>query len=79
VIEEAWSNLISESPSYCLAKKLKLTKTAIKYWNKHYFGDIRTKVYKTLSLLDITQQAPPSDSNLALELHVQSLLNDYLL
>jgi len=55
VIEEAWSNLILGSPSYCLANKLKLTKTTIKYWNKHYFGDIRTKVDKTLSLLDITQ------------------------
>jgi hypothetical protein len=70
VIKKAWSNLISGSPSYCLAKKLKLTKTAIKYWNKHYFGDIRTKVDKTLSLLDITQRAPPSYSNLALELHL---------
>jgi len=78
VIEEAWSSIILGSPSYCLAKKLKLTKSAIKYWNKHYFGDIKTKLDNTLSLLDIAQQAPPSNSNLDLELHLQNLLDDYL-
>jgi hypothetical protein len=55
VIEEAWSFIISGSPSYCLAKKLKLTKSAIKYWNKHHFWDIKTKLDNTLSLLDIAQ------------------------
>jgi hypothetical protein len=78
VIEEACSTLITWSPSYYLAKKLKLTKSAIKYWNKNYFGDIKTKLDNTLSLLDITQQATPSDSNLALALHLQNLLDEYL-
>jgi hypothetical protein len=78
VIEEAWSSIISRSPSYCLAKKLKLTKSTIKYWNKHYFRDIKTKLNNTLYLLDIAQQAPPSDSNLALELHLQNILDYYL-
>jgi len=78
VVEEAWSSLITGSPSYCLAKKLKLTKSAIKQWNKLYFGDIKTKVDNNLALLDTAQQAPPTDSNLALELHLQNLLYIYL-
>jgi len=52
VIEEAWSPFIAGSPSFCLTKKLKLTKAAIKFWNKHYFGIIKSKLDNTLSLLD---------------------------
>jgi hypothetical protein len=79
VIEEAWSPFIVGYPSYCLTKKLKLTKEAIKFWNQHYFGNIKSKLDRTLFLLDEVQQAPPSDANLAKELHLQSLLDDYLL
>jgi hypothetical protein len=61
VIDEAWSLDIIGSPSFCLTKKLKNTKKALKYWNKHYFGDIRTKLDSTLKLLDSTQQAPSID------------------
>jgi hypothetical protein len=78
VINEAWSALIAGSPSFCLLQKLKITKAAIKYWNKHYFGNINNKLDCTLSLLDKVQQAPPSDSNLAMELHLQELLDEYL-
>jgi hypothetical protein len=78
VVKEAWSSPITGSPSYCLEKKLKLTKSAIKQCNTHYFGDIKTKLDNTLSLLDIAQHAPPFDSNLALELHLQNLLDVYL-
>ncbi|XP_062166910.1 uncharacterized protein LOC133873195 [Alnus glutinosa] len=46
-----WSNHRQGSPSYCLAKKLKLTKSAIKQWNKLYFGDIKTKVFHTSTLI----------------------------
>jgi hypothetical protein len=60
-------------------KKLKNTKQAIKHWNKHYFGEIKRKLDSTYQLLDITQQAPPSDSNLALKLHLKSLLDEYLI
>jgi hypothetical protein len=49
VIEETWSPFIVDSPSYCLTKKLKLTKAAIKLWNKHYFGNIKSKLDNTLS------------------------------
>jgi hypothetical protein len=79
VIEEAWSPFVAGSPSYCLTKKLKLTKAAIKFWNKHYFGNIKSKLDNTLYLLDKVLQAPHSDSNLAMELHLQTLLDDYLL
>jgi hypothetical protein len=79
VINEAWSILVSGSPAYCLIKKLKNTKQTIKHWNKHYFGKIKRKLDSTYQLLDITQQAPPSDSNLALELHLKFLLNEYLI
>ncbi|XP_062165083.1 uncharacterized protein LOC133871673 [Alnus glutinosa] len=79
VIEEAWSPFIVGSPSYCLTKKLKLTKEAIKFWNQHYFGNIKSKLDRNLFLLDEVQQAHPSDANLAKELHLQSLLDDYLL
>jgi hypothetical protein len=78
VINEAWSALIAGSPSFCLLQKLKITKAAIKYWNKHYFENINNKLDCTLSLLDKVQQAPPSDSNLAMELHLQELLDEYL-
>jgi hypothetical protein len=79
VINEAWSILMSGSPAYCLIKKLTDTKQTIKHWNKHYFGEIKRKLESTYQLLDITQQAPPSDSNLALELHLKSLLDEYLI
>jgi hypothetical protein len=78
VIDEAWSTLIAGSPAFCLSKKLKITKDAIKYWNKHYFGHIKHKLDTTLSLLDKVQQASPSDPNLAMELHLQKLLAEYL-
>jgi hypothetical protein len=71
---------VSGFPAYCLIKKkLKNTKQAIKHWNKHYFGEIIRKLESTYQLLDITHQAPPSDSNLALELHLKSLLDEYLI
>jgi hypothetical protein len=79
VINEAWSTVVYGSSSFCLAQKLKITKKAIKYWNKYHFGDIRSKLYSTLLLLDITQQASPSDYNLSLELHLKSLINEYLI
>jgi hypothetical protein len=50
VIEEAWSVLIAGSHSFCLTKKSKITKEAIKFWNKHYFGNIKNKLDSTLSL-----------------------------
>jgi hypothetical protein len=78
VIDEAWSALIAGSPSFCLTQKLKITKDAIKYWNKHYFGNIKSKLENTLSLLDKVQQASPSNPNLAMELHLQDLLDEYL-
>jgi hypothetical protein len=78
VIDEAWSALIAGSPSFCLTHKLKITKAAIKYWNKHYFGNIKSKLDSTLSLLDKVQQASSSDSNLAMELYLQELLDEYL-
>jgi hypothetical protein len=79
VIQEAWSTTIKGSSSYCLSKKLKITKQSIKYWNKQYFGDIRSKPDRTLKLLDAVQRDYPSDSNLALELHLHSLVDEYLL
>jgi hypothetical protein len=79
VINEAWSIFVNGSPAYCLISKLKNTKQAIKFWNKHHFGDIRRKLDSTLRLLDITQQAPYSDTNLAFEFHLKSLLNEYLI
>jgi hypothetical protein len=78
VIDEVWSTTVLESPSYCLSKKLKHTKKALKHWNKHFFGDIRTKLTSTLHLLDVSLQAPPSDSNLALELHLQYVISELL-
>jgi hypothetical protein len=72
VINEAWSLIVSGSPAYWLINKLKNTKQAIKHWNKHYFGEIQRKLDSTYQLLDITQQAPPSDSSLALELHLKA-------
>jgi hypothetical protein len=78
VIEEAWSHFIPGFPSYCLTKKLKLTKE-VKFWNKYYIGNIKSKLDSTLSLLDNVQQAPHSDSNLAMELHLQALWDEYLL
>jgi hypothetical protein len=77
VIDEAWSTAVFSFPFFGLAKKLKHTKKAFKHWNKHFFGDIRTKLNSTLHLLDVTQEAPPSDSNLALELHLKSVINGY--
>jgi hypothetical protein len=79
VINEAWSLIVSGSPAYCLIKKLKNTKQAIKHWNKPYFGEIQRKLDSTYQLLDITQLALPSDSSLALELHLKGLLNEYLI
>lgn len=78
VIDETWSTLIAGSPSFCLLHKLKITKAAIKYWNKHYFGNIKNNPDCTLSLLDKVQQAPSSNSNLAMELHLHKLLDEYL-
>jgi exonuclease III len=78
VISEAWSIAPYGSPSFCLTKKLKNTKRALKYWNHHYFGDIHAKIVSTLKLLDDTQQSPSTDSTLAFELHLKSLLSDYL-
>lgn len=79
VIQEAWSTPIEGSSSYCLSKKLKFTKQSIKYWNNHYFGDIRSKLDHTLKLLDAVQRDTPSDSNLTLELHLHTLMDEYLL
>jgi len=78
VIGEAWSFSVLGSPSFCLSKKLKNTKKALKHWNKHVFENIHTKLTSTYHMLDITQQAAPSDSNLALELHLKSVLHDLL-
>lgn len=79
VILEAWSTPIEGSSSYCLSKKLKFTKQSIKYWNKYYFGDIQSKLDHTLKFLDAIQWDSPSNSNLALELHLHTLMDEYLL
>jgi hypothetical protein len=79
VIQEAWSTPFEGSSSYCFSNKLKITKQSIKYWNKHCFGDIRSKLGRTLKLLDAVQRDYPSDSNLALELHLHSLVDECLL
>jgi hypothetical protein len=80
VIKEAQYFAIIGSLAYCLIRNLKNTKKkkAIKFWNKHHFGNIGRKLDSTLQLLDITQQAIPSDSNLSLELHLKSQLNEYM-
>jgi hypothetical protein len=76
--DEVWSTAIFGSHSFYLSKKLKHTKKTLKHWNKYFFGDICTKLDSTLYLLDVTQQAPSSDSNLAFELHLKSVINEYL-
>jgi hypothetical protein len=51
VIKEASSSAIIGSPTYCLVRKLKNTnnkKRAIKFWNKHHFGNIRRTLDSTL-------------------------------
>jgi hypothetical protein len=54
VIDEAWSTAVF-SYHFCLAKKLKHTKKVFKHWNKHFFGDVRTKLNSTLHRLDVIQ------------------------
>jgi len=79
VINEAWSIDITGSPAFCLISKLKNTKQTIKFWNKHHFGNIGRKLDSTFRFLDQIQQAPSSDINLAFELCLKSLLNEYLI
>jgi hypothetical protein len=55
VINEAWSTLCLDPFLIAFQKKLKHTKKALKLWNKHFFGDIRTKLSSTLHLLDVSQ------------------------
>ncbi|OMO94436.1 Endonuclease/exonuclease/phosphatase [Corchorus olitorius] len=46
VIEEAWNNHIQGSPAYRLSRKLMITKSSLKEWNKKVFGNIHERKRK---------------------------------
>jgi hypothetical protein len=54
---------ISNAPFHSLCGKWKLTKKALKSWNKNHFGEIQNNIKTILSDLDKIQQSPPSPEN----------------
>ena len=43
VINKAWNNEVSGSKFYCLIQKLKMTRNALKEWNKNVFGNLKVR------------------------------------
>jgi hypothetical protein len=63
VISRAWVKNFQGSYAFILLKKLKATKSALKYWNSQHFGNIQKKISSSLSQLDFLQQSAPSPVN----------------
>jgi hypothetical protein len=60
-------------------KKLKATKSALKFWNSYHFGNIQKKIASSLYQLDFIQQSSPSNYTFEHEALLQKSLDDLLI
>jgi hypothetical protein len=79
IISQAWVKHFQGSSAFILLKKLKATKSALKFWNSHHFGNIQKKIASFLRQLDFLQQSSPSTVTYEQEGFLQKYLDDLLL
>ena len=79
VISSAWNPCFPGSLHVVLSKNIKATKSALRSWNHHHFGNIQRRISSTLLQLDLLQQSPPSTFSLDQEVLLQKSLDDLLL
>jgi hypothetical protein len=79
VISRAWVKNFNGTSDVILLKKLKATKTALKFWNSHHFGNIQEKISSSLRHLDFLQQSTPSPVTYEQEGFLQKYLDDLLI
>jgi exonuclease III len=78
VIDAAWQVAVSGNPAFCLVKKLKHTKAALRRWNSLYFGNIQNRIKSTLISIDKVQCGPASLNSSVLESQLKLELEDLL-
>jgi ribonuclease HI len=79
VISRAWVKNFQGSYAFILLKKLKATKSTLKFWNSQHFGNIQKKISSSLSQLDLLQQSAPSPVTFEHEGFLQIYLDDLLI
>lgn len=79
VIDAAWQIVVSGNPAFCLIKKLKHTKLALKRWNSLVFGNIQNKIKSSMHQIDMVQQATADPNSQALEKKLKSDLENLLI
>jgi hypothetical protein len=52
MIAKAWNSPFNGSTAYALSRKIKASKTALKDWNIHHFGNIHFKIKNLLAELN---------------------------
>lgn len=79
IIDAAWNRVVQGNPAFCLVKKLKYTKAALKSWNTQYFGNIQRNIKVTLKQIDSIQQGPHTLASSTREAFLKSDLEDLLI
>ncbi|XP_062155309.1 uncharacterized protein LOC133863383 [Alnus glutinosa] len=65
VVTNAWLDSVVGSPALSLSRKWKKTKSALKFWNKHHFRHIQTRIKSLMADIGVIQSAFHSVVNAA--------------
>lgn len=76
IIQEAWSSACSGSPVMRFCKKLKITKRALKKWNKERVGNIQSNIRRLMLELEKVQMEASTDSNFLVEENLRRALGE---
>lgn len=74
-----WAMQVEGSPGQKLIKKMDLTKSALRKWNKLHFGFIKDWIHSLLGELDLVQQAPLTAMNKDFELSFKAAIQEQLI
>jgi hypothetical protein len=79
VIADAWNFPYNGSAAFALSRKMKASKSFLKSWNIHQFGNIHLKIKHLMSEINRIQCSPSPDDDISLEDNLQLELQEELI
>lgn len=71
VVKNAWSKQLTGSFAFKFSKRIKITKSALRQWNKTHFKNCEVKIQEIMNEIEIAQNKEPSQENIKHERNLQ--------
>jgi hypothetical protein len=79
IIADAWNTPFNGSIAFALSRKTKASKSSLKSWNIHHFGNIHLKIKNLLAEINRIQCSPSPDVDISKEDNLQFELQEELI